>query len=216
MLIFKKEKAVIELVLQHIDTTRNCVQATIDSLQAYIAGEFSESRASISQVNQLESEADTLLREIRDMLYSGAYLPQIRGDIYGLMSTIDDVSNKAEDCFDYFHYQTPNIPEEFKPEMAKILELTLECFLSFEKALRAYFGPKDKLDKVRKHSKRVSEMESRIDEIEREMTVRIFKSSMDKGDKLHLSGCLHVVARISDATEDAADRLEWVSVKSII
>lgn len=216
MLIFKKEKAVIELILQHIATTRDCVQSTIDSLKAYVAGEFSESRASISQVNQLESEADTLLREIRELLYSGAYLPQIRGDIYGLMSAIDKVSNKSEDCFDCFYYQSPEIPEEFEAELVAILDLTLECFASFEKALNAYFGPKDKLNKVRKHSKRVSELESRIDEIEREMTGRIFKSSMDKGEKLHLRRSLHKVVRISDATENAADRLEWVSVKSVV
>jgi len=216
MLIFKKEKAVIELILQHIDTTRNCVQSTIDSLKAYVAGEFSESRASISQVNRLESEADTLLREIRDLLYSGAYLPQIRGDIYGLMSTIDKVSNKAENCFDCFHYQAPEIPAEFEAEMVAILDLTSECFASFEKALKAYFGPKDKLEKVRKHSKRVSELESRIDEIERAMTARIFKSSLNKGEMMHLRSCLQKIASISDATEDAADRLEWVSVKSVI
>lgn len=216
MLIFKKEKAVIELILQHIDTTRNCVQSTIDSLKAYVAGEFSESRDSISQVNRLESEADTLLREIRELLYSGAYLPQIRGDIYGLMSTIDKVSNRAENCFDCFHYQAPEIPKEFETGMIAILDLTMECFHAFEKALKAYFGPKDKLDKVRKHSKRVSELESRIDEIEREMTTRIFKSSMDKGEMLHLRSCLQKTASISDATENAADRLEWVSVKSII
>lgn len=216
MLIFKKEKAVIELILQHIGTTRDCVQATIESLKAYVAGEFTESKASIGQVNRLESEADTLLREIRDMLYSGAYLPQIRGDIYGLMSTIDSVSNKAEYCFDFFHYQSPEIPAEYETEITAILDLTTECFLAFEKALNAYFGPKDKFDKVRKHSKRVSELESRIDEIEREMTARIFKSSMDKGDKLHLRTCVKRIASISDATENAADRLEWVSVKSIV
>ena len=51
MLIFKKEKAVVELILRHIETTRNCVHATIGSLKAYVAGEFSESKASISQVN---------------------------------------------------------------------------------------------------------------------------------------------------------------------
>jgi len=216
MQLFKKEKAVIEQVLQHIGTTRECVRSTTDSLKAYIAGDFEKSVSAASQVNSLESEADSILREIRDMLYSGAYLPQIRGDIYGLMSTIDKIGNKAEDCFDYFHYQNPEIPKEYETGLDAILDLTLECFLAFEKALRAYFGPKDKIEKIRKHSKRVSELESRIDEIEREMTARIFKSSIDKGEKLHLHGSLHKIVAISDATEDAADRLQWVSVKSIV
>jgi predicted phosphate transport protein (TIGR00153 family) len=216
MQIFKKEKAVVELILQHIKTTRECIQAAIDSVNAYVAGEVTESKASLGEVNRLESEADDLLRDIREVLYSGAYLPQMRGDIYGLMSRIDKVTNKAEDCFDHFYYQSPVIPKEFQTEIDAILELTRECFVACEKALNAYFGPKDKLNKVRKHGRRVSELESRIDEIERETTARIFRSSLDKAEKLHLSSSLRKITSISDATEDATDRLQWVSVKSIV
>ncbi len=216
MLIFKKEKAVIELVLQHIDTTHQCVDSTIEGLKTYLEGELRTGNSAPSQVNHLEAEADSLLREIRDILYDGAYLPQIRGDIYRLMSTVDSVANKAEDCFDFFHYQAPKIPKDFGAGYDMILDLTSECFQSLKKALNAYFGPKDKLEKVRKHSKRVSELESRIDELEREMTARIFQSDLPKADKLHMRGCLHKVTSISDATEDAADQLGLVSLKSIV
>ncbi|MDJ0698678.1 MAG: DUF47 family protein [Woeseiaceae bacterium] len=216
MLIFKKEKAVIELVLQHIDTTHKCVDSTIESLKTYIEGELPVDSASLNHVNHLEAEADALLVEIRDILYDGAYLPQIRGDIYRLMSTVDDVANKAEDCFDYFRYQAPTIPKDFRAGYGVILDLTGECFHSLKKALKAYFAPKDKLEKVRKHSKLVSELESRIDELEREMTARIFQSDLPKADKLHMRGCLHKVTEISDATEDAADQLGLVSLKSIV
>ncbi len=216
MLIFKKEKAVIELISRHIDKSTECVQATIDFLKAYIADNHSDSTDAVRRVNSLESEADTLLREIRDMLYSGAYLPQIRGDIYRLMSAIDGVSNKSEDCFDHFHYQFPEIPDEYTGDIGTILDLTLECFSALQKGLKAYFGPKDKVEKVRKHGMRVSEYESRIDALERELTARIFKTSMDKGEKLHLRRCLRKISAISDATEDAADQLQWVSVKSVL
>jgi predicted phosphate transport protein (TIGR00153 family) len=216
MLIFKKEKAVIKLIFSHIDKSAECVQATIDSVKMYIAGNDADSTEAVRQVNSLESEADALLREIRDMLYSGAYLPTIRGDIYRLMSTVDGVSNKAEDCFDLFHYQFPEVPTEYAADINAILDLTSECFSALQKGLKAFFGPKDKLEKVRKHSARVSEFESRIDRLERDLTARIFKADMAKGEKLHLQSCLRMIAAISDAIEDAADQLQWVSVKSII
>ena len=216
MLIFKKEKAVIELVVRHIEKTRECVESTVKGLTAYVDSKYAESGNSIGDVNRLESEADALLRDILEMLYSGAYLPQIRGDIFGLMSTVDDINNKAENCYDFFHYQKPEVPEEYKEEMIALFELTLECFHAFEKALKAYFGPKDKLNKVHKHSRRVREFESRTDDIKRAMTARIFESAMDKGEKIHLHGCLRTITEIADAIEDAADRLEWVSVKSIV
>ena len=216
MQIFKKEKAVVELIFQHIDKTAECVGVTIDSLRSYLADGKSEGQTAIHQVNSLEAEADELLREIRDLLYSGAYLPQIRGDIYGLMSVIDDIGNKAEDCFDCFHRELPDIPAEYTAEIEAILDLTTECFRAFEKGLKAYFGPKDKANKVTKHSKRVSELESRIDEIERAMTMQIFRSSTGMGEKLHLRQCVSKITKISDATEDATDELEWLSVKSVL
>ena len=216
MQIFKKEKAVAELIFRHIDKTAECVRATMNDVQAYVTGGSANAEETAVLVNALESEADALLREIRDILYSGAYLPQIRGDIYRLMTAIDDVSNKAENCFDLFHYQNPEIPDEFIAELESILGLTTECFAAFQKAAKAYFGPKDKLEKVRKHSTRVSEFESQIDAIERALTARIFASNLGKGDKLHLRECVAKLVAISDAVEDAADRLQWVSVKSVI
>ena len=217
MLIFKKEKRVISLILEHIDKTAECVQTGIGSMKAYIvSGDQSGTVDVIDHVNILESEADSLLREIRDLLYSGAYLPQIRGDIYRLMSAVDDVNNKAEDCSDFFRYQLPDIPEEYSPEIIALLDLTAECFVEFRKALKLFFGPKEKQDKVRMRSSNVSEIESRIDEKERALTARIFKSSLDKSDKLHLRHCLRKIADISDTIEDAADELQFVSVKSIV
>jgi predicted phosphate transport protein (TIGR00153 family) len=216
MRIFKKEKAVAELIFRHIDKTAECVEATMSDVLAYVTGGSANTHETAALVNSLESEADSLLRDIRELLYSGAYLPQIRGDIYRLMTSIDNVSNKAEDCFDLFHYQNPGIPEQFVADFESILGLTTECFAAFQKAAKAYFGPKDKLEKVRKHSTRVSELESQIDAIERELTERIFSSSLELGEKLHLQQSVSKLVAISDAVEDAADRLQWVSVKSVI
>jgi uncharacterized protein Yka (UPF0111/DUF47 family) len=108
MLIFKKEKRVIGLIMEHIEKTAECVHATTDNIRVYLNGDHSEDsdaagRVSATRVNSLEAEADALLREIRDLLYSGAYLPQIRGDLYRLMSSVDMVTNTAEDS----HRQSP-------------------------------------------------------------------------------------------------------------
>jgi uncharacterized protein Yka (UPF0111/DUF47 family) len=132
------------------------------------------------------------------------------------MSAIDRVSNRAWYCFDYFHFQAPKTPHEYATDIDAIHDLTSECFSALQKRLEAYFGAKGKLEKVRKHGMRVSEFESRIGTLERELTTRIFKTTMDMGEKLHIQGCLHTIAAISDATEDAAGQLQWVNIKSII
>ena len=44
---------------------------------------------------------------------------------------------------------------------------------------------------------------------------RIFASSMDMGEKLHLAELFKQVADIADAAEDAADELEFAAMKSV-
>ncbi|MDH3510971.1 MAG: DUF47 family protein [Gammaproteobacteria bacterium] len=216
MQIFKKEKRVVEVVLEHIEKTTECVEATTAGVKAFVFDDYSGAGITVSRVNDLESEADTLLREIRDLLYSGAYLPLIRGDIYRLMSAVDDVANKAEDCYDFFHYQKPRIPEEYRSQVVAILELTAGCFVELRKALKAYFKPKGEIDTLRQHTQKVSELESLIDDNEEALTAQIFDSALDKSDKLHLRQCLSLIATISDTIEDAADELQLTSMKSIV
>ena len=221
MLIFKKEKRVIGLIMQHIEKTAECVHATTDNIRIYLNSDHSENsnaigRVNAARVNSLEAEADSLLREIRDLLYSGAYLPQIRGDIYRLMSSVDMVTNRAEDCSDFFHYQSPSIPKEFRSDIESIVDLTDESFRQFHKALRNYFGPKDKPDKVRVRGVRIGELESDIDKLERKITMRIFDSQLDRSEKLHLHQALTQIAQISDMIEDATDELELMNVKSVV
>lgn len=214
--MFKKEKRVVGLILEHIDKTGECIEIATDAVKAYASGRLEEAAAAADRVNTVETDADTLLRDIRELLYSGAYLPLIRRDIYRLMSAIDNAANKAEDCYDFVNYQKPRIADEYKTEIIAIVELTVGCFTEFRKALKAFFKPKGKLEKLREHTRRVSELESQIDDHERALTTQIFDSSLSLGEKMHLRRLLSTIVRISDVIEDAADELELVSLKSIV
>lgn len=214
--MFKKEKRVVGLILEHIDKTGECLGIVTDAVTAYVSGSFEEAAAAANHVDTVETDADRLLRDIRELLYSGAYLPLIRRDIYRLMSAVDNVANKAEDCYDFVNYQKPQIREEYKAEILAIVALTGGCFTEFKKALKAFFKPKGKVAKLREHTRRVSELESQIDNNERALTTQIFDSSLSLSEKMHLHRLLSTIVRISDVIEDAADELELVSLKSIV
>ncbi len=215
MFIFKKEKQVVKLVLAHIDKTSECLDAVTGAIKDYVSGNRQEMETHSSRINHLETEADRLLREIRELLYSGAYLPLIRGDIHRLMSTVDDIANKAEDCYEFVSVQTPEIPEQCHAEIVAIIDLTEGCFVEFRKALKAFFKPKGELDALRKHTKKVGELESLIDDNEHTLTTQIFHLELPLSEKLHFQQFITTITRISDVVEDAADELELVSFKSI-
>lgn len=214
--IFKKEKQVTKLAIRHVEKVGECVDAAAEALKNCVAGNVPGSASSRGRVNELESEADTLLREIRDVLYGGAYLPLIRGDIYKLLSAIDDVANKSEDAVDFCNLESPRIDDEYAPELIAIIGLTAGSYKELKKALKTFFKPKGDMDELRGHTRKVSELESLIDSNARVLTAQLFNSSAPLADKLHLQMFVSEITRISDVIEDAADELALVSLKSII
>ena len=216
MLIFKKEKQVVELALTHADKTGESLAIMAASVKAFAAGDLEQLADSTAHVHRLETEADGILRDIRELLYSGAYLPTIRGDIYRLLSAVDDVTNKVEGCLDFVNYQKPASLDTYQSEIIAILDLTEGCFSELRKALRAFFKPKGTVEKLREHARDVGEIESLIDAKERALTLQIFDSALPIGEKLHLVQLLAKITQISDEIENTADGLELVSLKSII
>ena len=100
MMLFKKEKEVIELILKHLDAVEESLQSGIKTIECYLEDNISEAKILGRKVRSLESEADIVRYNIRDKLYSGAYLPLLREDIYKLIESIDKEIYKIPRCID--------------------------------------------------------------------------------------------------------------------
>jgi len=72
------------------------------------------------------------------------------------------------------------------------------------------------MDALQQHVIRVGELETRVDNMEAELTRKIFASSMSMGEKMHLCQLLKHIALVADAAEDAADELEFAAMKSVL
>ena len=216
MQILKKEKQVVELAIDHLEKTSEALEIMITSMRGYVSGDVEGLDEATASVDQLESEADDLLREIRDLLYSGAFLPTIRGDLYRLLSAVDKIANRLESCLDFVDQQRPGNVKVYRTDFKNILDLTADCFAALRLALQAYFDPKVDVEELRQHASQVSQIESNIDDIQRSLTLTIFQSNLALAEKMHVAQLLVHIARISDQAENATDELELLSLKSII
>jgi predicted phosphate transport protein (TIGR00153 family) len=216
MKVLKKEKKVVELALDHLAKTGEALQLMIDAMRAYVVGDVDKLDEVTNIVDELESEADDALREIRDLLYSGAFLPTIRGDLFRLLSEVDKIANCVESSLDFVDQQRPSSVEEYRTDFKSILDLTGDCFHALRHALEAYFDPKVDIDELRTHASAVSQIESTIDGVQCSLTSAIFQSDLPLPEKLHLAQLLGLIVSVSDQAENAADELELLSLKSII
>jgi len=120
--IFRKEKEVIELIKKHINTAEECLGTVMEAVETYLKGDIPEAKSLALKVDEIETQADFIRYKIRDKLYSGAYLPMVREDIYNLIEGIDRVCNAAEACCDFFLDQRPEIPEGLKPQYLRMAQ----------------------------------------------------------------------------------------------
>ncbi|UCD77917.1 MAG: DUF47 domain-containing protein [Desulfobacterales bacterium] len=216
MLLFKKEKQVIELILKHLDLVEETLKTGIRTIELYLENNISEAKVLARKVRSIESEADIVRYDIRDKLYSGAYLPLLREDIYKLIESIDKVANAGEACCDFFLNQRPVIPDEMKPHFLAVARESLGIVDNLKLAVLCYFKGECKIETVREHTKEIGMQESRVDKLEWDLTKEIFTSSVDFAHQLQMRNCLESIVEVSDRAEDAGDQLELATLKSMV
>lgn len=215
-MFFKKEREVVELVLKHLDTVEACLVNAINAVDQYLSKNMAEAKELARRVSTLETEADMIRHQIRDRLYSGAYLPHLREDVYRLVQSIDGVANAGEACCNFFLNQRPEIPAEMREAFLAVARQSLGIVEPLKLTVDCYFKGECKLEVLRGYSEDVGFQESQVDREEWDLTKTIFTSSLDFSRKLHLKLCLDSIVEVSDRAENAADQLELVALKAVM
>jgi len=212
--LFKKEKEVIDLIIKHLDKVEESLATALKTVETYLSRNISEAKALALKVDNLETQADFIRYNIRDRLYSGAYLPMIREDIHNLVESLDKVDDAAEACCDFFLDQRPEIPPDMKDEFLRVARESFGIMKPLKEGALTYIEGEGDIDTIREKAKQVGIKESEVDKIEWDLTRQIFTSSLDYGHKIHLRLCLYTIVEISDRAEDAADQLELATMKT--
>jgi uncharacterized protein len=215
-MFFKKEKKVIELILKHLDLAVDSLMSGIQTIEYYLEDDIANAKRLGREVRSIESDADLVRYDLRDKLYSGAYLPLLREDIYKLIESIDKVANAGEACCDFFLNQRPKIPATLKPAFIEVVNESLGIVDALKLAVLCYFKGECKIETVRAHTKEVGLQESRVDKLEWDLTKTIFTSDLEFSRQMHLKLCLDRIAEVADRAEDAGDQLELATLKSMI
>ena len=215
MALFKKEKEVIELIIKHLDVVEDCAKTSLKAGEFYLQDNISEAKNHARKSQSLESQADLIRHDIRDKLYSGAYLPLLREDVYKLVESIDKVANAAEACCDFFLNQRPAVPKEMRSPFLAVTRESLGIIVSLKLAVLCYLKGDCKIETVRDHTREIGLQESRVDKLEWDLTKEIFISELDFAHRLHLKLCLDSIVEVSDRAEDAGDQLELATLKSM-
>lgn len=216
-----KEKKVKELIDEHVHKVGGCLECFEGCFEAFLQGDRANAESIHENCDHAETEADIVRRKIGDDLYSGAFLPIARKDIYILTEYVDEIANKAEAASDMIVSQRPNVPDDYKKVLQEIVEITSKMFGVFQEAV-ALFEPyetlqaDDSLAAIREKITSIGVMESEVDNLEETLMRTIFQSDLPLANKIQLERFLRRITHISDVIEDAAERLYVLVIRERI
>ena len=213
-LFFSKTNKLLEMLEGYLEKVTECIDLAKKALLLYIdKGCCEKFDELVTKTHMAESCSDDLRREIEILLYEKALMPESRGDILGLLETVDKVPNKAESVTFQIQTEALRIPDEFKPELRKIINMNFDIFADVKRAIRAVFND---IGEVRRITNEIDKKESGSDSMERDLIKKLFSSNINIGEKILLKELIIEIGSISDRAENVADRLNIMAVKRLI
>lgn len=210
MIFFKKQQAVLDKIKAYLDEVDLCgsrFRECMVSLLGNLHDPDNEGR--VDMVHRAESRADDIRREIEFELYDRALIPESRGDVLGLLETLDAIPGKFQSLCQQVLFQQIEVPEAFRERILKLIDVNLRSYKLVREAVLCMFYGTD----IRKLSAEIDSAESESDRIGSSLIRDIFAYPCDKSDKILLKEVVAQAGNVSDHAESVKDRLTLAIVK---
>jgi len=208
---WKREQVIEQLMDQYLEEMRTCLNLFKDAIFTMVDDSTGPTATDlVFQVDQAESRCDDLRRKMELELYSKALMPDSRGDLLGLIESLDTIPNWAEEMAYDIHLQRVVFPPSLRAQFRTLAEKNVECVHVLYKAVTDLFTD---LEAVFDLAKEVKHLESEIDDLERQLIRSVF----DIEERLSYQNLMHRIIRgicdISDKSQNVAERLVILAAK---
>jgi len=196
----------------YLDRVENAGLIFLEGVKAYLNGKNEKFEKHYQSISTLESEADNVRRDIKHKLYTYMLIPESRGDVLGLLETMDDVIDISEKVLEQFSIEQPEIPEFLKSDFLDLAELCSKTVEELVKGTRAFFR---EIKLVNDYVNKVHFYEHEADDVEENLKRKAFNSAEIKrlSRKVHMRYFAEKIALVSDIAEAVAERLSVYTIK---
>jgi len=214
MLFSNKQKEIQSQISEYCASVIKCMDTFQDAIKLYCDNsDRKAAKNSFAEVHKAESKADDIRREIEVLMYSKSLFPESRGDIMGLLETMDRVPNQAESSIRMIWNQYVIIPEQHIDEVLNLVDVccraTYAMVDSAEKLFSDFTNAAVAVGKI-------DELESEGDRIEASLIEKIFSEKPDSVSTIVFRDFIKCVVQISDRAENVGDRIRIIVAKRAI
>ncbi len=204
LLVGGKEKEAMNEIRGHMELVTKCCRNLPKAYDLYIEGSEEDFERKAREMREIEKEADEARRQVELTIHSGAFMPIYREDYLSLAELIDKV---ADDCVSVTNLMLLagfKIPEKSQEDISHIIDRTVESVETLDSCIGLCI---DDRQKAHKTASKVEEIEESIDDEEFRVRSTLYRMSIDGYQKILLNDLVDKIGNISDAAEDASDRI---------
>jgi predicted phosphate transport protein (TIGR00153 family) len=198
----EKEEEVIEMFKEYLKTVRMACEIFKIAIET-------DDKSLLAEVCELEKVGDTIRRDIALKLYEGAFLPIVRGNLYKLAETIDEILDMLEDISIEYSHLISELDPEIRELCVRVAGINLKMSEYLSSAFEALGEEEDLKDKTIKIRVREREVDTLKHELHKKLVKKEIKNYWE--GKV-LSDFIEDLVKISDIIEDAGDIIQILNV----
>ena len=209
--LFGRTQRLIGEIDSFLTVLSECAMTFQEAVTTYLDEGASERfHERLQQLSDEESRADELRRTIQRDMYTETLMPDARGDILGLLESLDEIINRLEETLWYFSSEKPDIPDGFRDEFRALLRPSTDSVEALVLASRSFFRD---VATVSDHLHKVHFYEKEADQVIGRLKNDIFATDLPLVEKIHLRFFAERIVSMSDSAEDTADQLAIYAIK---
>jgi uncharacterized protein Yka (UPF0111/DUF47 family) len=214
-MMLKKEREVNFLLEKHLDEIKEWLKVSSEALSSYLSDDIDKINHLLLSKNQIHTSLEAGRQEIWERLCNGAYLPVIRGDLYGIVNSVGRIADAATSSCETFLFLQPEIPIKIKNQLATIVRLAFFLFRPIHESVLYYLRGDDVLKVIRKNVDAFLVKRAEVNTLASNLKNQIYSSDLDYWQKSQINDCLQSVSSISTQFAETNDQIQLVMVKII-
>ena len=206
-----RQREVQELIASYCEQVSVCLerfQATFEEARVKFDREAVQKR--YESVHLAEGQADDIRRELENLMYSRAVFPESRGDILGLIETMDRVPNCAESAVRMIIKQHITLPPEICGKIVELVTVCTKCVMAMIEGVSQLFN--NFIDASITVGK-IDKLESEADRVESDLVEFVFSSDFSDLQKNLLRDLIDKIGGVADRAENVGDRIRIMVAK---
>jgi len=214
-MMLKKEREVNFLLEKHLDEIKEWLKVSSEALSSYLSDDIEKISHLLLSKNLIHTSLEAGRQEIWQRLCNGAYFPVIRGDLYGIVKSVDRIADAATLSCETFLYLKPEIPIKIKNQFATIVRMVFFLFRPIHESVLYYLRGDDVLKVIRKNVDEFLVKRAEVNALASTLKNQIYSSDLDHWQKSHLNDCLQSISSISSQSAETNDQIQLIMVKII-